>query len=77
MFIESDKHEFYFKQAKSNLTQKYKNLHKNSYAPSYLFSLSRVYKVQWDKRARWTFHARKLVRATLFLIGNFQRCLKL
>ena len=47
MFIESDKHEFYFKQAKNNLTQKYKNVHKNSLeSPSYLFSVSRVYKVE-------------------------------
>ena len=44
MYIELDKPDFYIRQAKSNLAQKYLNLHKNSRAPPYLFSVSRAFK---------------------------------
>ena len=61
--MELDKRDFFFKQAKSNLTEKYENLHKNNWAPPFFnFFFT---KVEWDGRARWTLHARKLVRATL------------
>ena len=51
MYIELDKDEFYLKQAKNNLIQEKKNLHKNSRKSPYLFSVSRAYKVKWDESA--------------------------